>query len=38
MGARGLRVANELEIEKVVINDLNPSALKIAEYSANLNG
>jgi tRNA (guanine26-N2/guanine27-N2)-dimethyltransferase len=38
MGARGLRVANELEIEKIVINDLNPSALKIAEYSANLNG
>jgi len=38
IGARGLRVANELKIDKVVINDLNPSALKIAEYSANLNG
>ncbi len=38
IGARGLRVANELEIDKIVINDLNPSALKIAEYSANLNG
>jgi len=38
IGARGLRVANELGIEKIVINDLNPSALKIAEYSANLNG
>jgi len=37
LGARGLRVANELDVEKVVINDLNPSALKIAEYSANLN-
>lgn len=37
IGARGLRVANELEIEKIVINDLNPSALKMAEYSANLN-
>jgi len=37
LGARGLRVANELDIEKIVINDLNPSALKMAEYSANLN-
>ena len=37
VGARGLRVANELDIEKVVINDLNPTALKMAEYSANLN-
>jgi len=37
IGARGLRVANELEIEKIMINDLNPSALKMAEYSANLN-
>ena len=38
IGARGLRVANELKVEKVIINDLNPSALKMAEYSANLNG
>ena len=38
IGARGLRVANELQIEKMIINDLNPSALKMAEYSANLNG
>lgn len=38
LGARGLRVANELDVEKIVINDLNPSALKMAEYSANLNG
>jgi tRNA (guanine26-N2/guanine27-N2)-dimethyltransferase len=36
-GARGLRVANELKIENMVINDLNPTALKIAEYSAKLN-
>ncbi len=38
IAARGLRVAKELKIDKIVINDLNPSALKIAEYSANLNG
>ena len=37
IGARGLRVANELEIENLVINDLNPSALEIAEYSAKIN-
>ena len=36
-GARGLRVANELKIENIIINDLNPTALKIAEYSAKLN-
>ena len=39
IGVRGLRVGNELnEIEKIVINDLNPTALKIADYSARLNG
>ena len=38
VGARGLRVANELDVEKVVINDLNPTALKMAEHSANVNG
>lgn len=38
IGARGLRVSNELQIENLIINDLNPSALKIAEYSADLNG
>ncbi|QMU53770.1 MAG: tRNA (guanine-N1)-methyltransferase [Nitrosopumilus sp.] len=38
IGARGLRVANELQVEKMFINDLNPSALKMAEYSASLNG
>ena len=37
IGARGLRVANELEIDNLVINDLNPTALKMAEYSARLN-
>jgi len=37
IGARGLRVGTELSVEKIVINDLNPSALKMAEYSANLN-
>ena len=37
IGVRGLRVANELEMERVVINDLNPTALKIAEFSAKLN-
>ena len=37
IGARGLRVAKELEIDNLVFNDLNPSALKMAEYSANLN-
>ena len=37
IGARGLRVAKELKVENVVINDLNPTALKMAEYSARLN-
>ncbi|MDA8721242.1 tRNA (guanine-N1)-methyltransferase [Nitrosopumilus sp.] len=37
VGARGLRVANELKIEKILINDLNPTALKIAKDSAILN-
>ena len=37
VGARGLRVANELKIEKIIINDLNPTALQIAKDSANLN-
>ena len=37
IGARGLRVANELKVESMIINDLNPTALKMAEYSANLN-
>lgn len=37
IGARGLRVGKELKMEKIVINDLNPSALKMAQYSSNLN-
>ena len=37
IGARGLRVGNELQLEKIVINDLNPNALKMAEYSTKLN-
>ena len=37
VGIRGLRVANELQVDKVVINDLNPTALELAKYSAQLN-
>ena len=37
LGARGLRVANELQLDRVVINDLNPTALRMAEHSASLN-
>jgi len=37
IGARGLRVGKELKMEKIVLNDLNPSALKMAQYSSNLN-
>ena len=38
LGARGLRVSNEIkEIESVIINDLNPSALELATQSAKLN-
>jgi len=37
IGARGLRVSNELKVENTIINDLNPIALKMAEYSANQN-
>lgn len=37
LGIRGIRVANELQVDSVVINDLNPTALKMAKYSANLN-
>jgi len=37
VGARGLRVANELKVEKIIINDLNPTALEIAKESAILN-
>lgn len=37
VGARGLRVANELKVDKVIINDLNPSALELAKISSKLN-
>ena len=38
VGARSIRVANELNmIEKVFINDVNPSALELAKNSAMLN-
>ncbi len=36
LGARGLRVANELGLE-VFVNDLNPSALELSKKSAALN-
>lgn len=38
IGARGLRVANELSnVEQVIVNDLNPKALELAKKSASLN-
>ncbi|MDX1533522.1 MAG: tRNA (guanine-N1)-methyltransferase [Nitrosopumilaceae archaeon] len=38
LGARGLRVANEIkQFEKIILNDLNPSALELAKESARLN-
>ena len=37
IGARGLRVANELQADNIIINDLNPSALELAKYSKKLN-
>ncbi|QUC64944.1 tRNA (guanine-N1)-methyltransferase [Nitrosopumilus sp. K4] len=37
LGSRGLRVANELQVDNVIINDLNPTALKLAEHSAKIN-
>ena len=38
LGARGLRVANEIkEVEKVIMNDVNPNALEIAQKSAEIN-
>ena len=39
LGARGLRVANEIQkTEKVVCNDANPNAIKLCEKSKDLNG
>ena len=38
LGARGLRVANEIkEFEKIILNDLNPKALELAKESAKIN-
>lgn len=38
IGARSIRVANELEIiEKVFVNDVNPSALELGRNSAKIN-
>ncbi len=38
LGARGLRVANEIDGTEVFVNDLNPSALELSKKSAELNG
>lgn len=38
LGARGLRVANEINGTEVFVNDLNPSALELSAKSAELNG
>lgn len=38
LGARGLRVANELDGVQVFVNDLNPNALDLSTKSASLNG
>ena len=37
LGARGLRVANEIKDTEVFVNDLNPSALELSKKSAELN-
>lgn len=37
IGARGLRSAKELSFDRIVINDLNPSALELAKFSSKLN-
>ena len=38
LGARGLRVANEISNCQVFVNDLNPSALELSRRSAEING
>ncbi len=38
LGARGLRVANEIKDIQVFVNDANPKALEISRESAELNG
>ena len=37
IGARGIRVANELKTDNVILNDLNPSGLELAKFSGELN-
>lgn len=37
VGARGIRAANEVGLDSLVINDLNPSAIELARRSAGLN-
>lgn len=37
IGARGIRVANELKTDNVILNDLNPSGLELAKFSGKLN-
>ena len=38
LGARGLRVANEVKgVEKVIVNDVNPNALELALKSSKIN-
>lgn len=38
LGARGLRVANEIKNVQVFVNDLNPKALELSKNSAEING
>lgn len=38
VGARGLRVAKEARAERVVLNDINPDAIALAQLSARENG
>ena len=37
IGARGLRVANELKVDSVTVNDANPQAITLARESAKIN-
>lgn len=37
-GARGIRMAHELDFEKVFVNDLNPEAIRLAKASGRING
>lgn len=37
IGARGIRVAKETDIEKIYLNDINPNAIEIAKKNAEMN-